>query len=607
MIIIEKIKNQFLDFFDLNIKTENNEAEKEDLEIHVESNFQLPIEYLENDKIHSLSEEVSNDLELAFPIEKESKSMYEILLDPEDSFSKQMIPNWNKYFTSDTEFLKETQNILRKMPEYQSNMMETKTMTNTSCILKIWKNTKENKYFLEKYNYMEWDMLKFLNEDSFFLQLLFCIHMASPLIQFLVPLMLLIIPFIILKFSGIPFTTKQYMTTLKVLASQHSIGKIFFASSGTIGWSSLAYLIFTIGMYMFQIYQNVNLCRRFYNNIIQLNDDLCNLKTYVNYSLKSIEEFMKISNNEKYAEFNEKTLSHYKVLQELETELISIDKFTLSLPKLTTVGYLLKMYYRVHSNKEYEQSIIYAMGFDGYVNNMCKLDTFLCNRTISFAKFSENSKTSFEGIYYPAIKESEIVINDVDMKKNKIISAPNKAGKTTLIKTILINIIFTQQFGCGFYTDANLRPYKYIHSYLNIPDTSGRDSLFQAESRRCKEIINKIVNNKNDNHFCIFDELYSGTNPEEAVQAGNAFIKYLEKFKNVDFILTTHYLDICKKFNNSKKTENCKMKVDVDEEGTFNYKYKLLKGVSNLKGGIKVLQDMEYPEEILNNLKEKSP
>ena len=149
MIIIEKFKNQLLDLFDLNIKTENNEAEKEDLEIHVESNFQLPIEYLENDKIHSLSEEVSNDLELVFPIEKESKSMYEILLDPEDSFSKQMIPNWNKYFTSDTEFLKETQNILRKMPEYQSNMIETKTMTNTSCILKIWKNTKKTSIFLK--------------------------------------------------------------------------------------------------------------------------------------------------------------------------------------------------------------------------------------------------------------------------------------------------------------------------------------------------------------------------------------------------------------------------------------------------------------------------
>ena len=117
MIIIENFKKQFLNFFELNTTTQDNEHEnenEEDLEIHVESNFQLPIEYLENDKIHSLSEEVSNDLELAFPIEKESKSMYEILLDPEDSFSKQMIPNWNKYFTSDIEFLKETQNILKK-------------------------------------------------------------------------------------------------------------------------------------------------------------------------------------------------------------------------------------------------------------------------------------------------------------------------------------------------------------------------------------------------------------------------------------------------------------------------------------------------------------
>ena len=80
MIIIEKFKNQFLDFFDLNTKTNDNEAEKEDLEIHVESNFQLPIEYLENDKIHSLSEEVSNDLELAFPVEKESKSKKDAIL-----------------------------------------------------------------------------------------------------------------------------------------------------------------------------------------------------------------------------------------------------------------------------------------------------------------------------------------------------------------------------------------------------------------------------------------------------------------------------------------------------------------------------------------------
>ena len=606
MIIIENCKKQIAEFFNMNTKTEDGISEEEELEITINSNFQLPIEYLEKNKLHSIPNEVSTDLELAVPIEEGSKTMYDILLDPDDSFSKQMIPNWNKQFTSDIDFLQDTQEIIKRIPEYQFNTQPIYKQTDRASILKIWKNTKENKHFLEKYNYMEWDMLKFLNQDSFFLQMLFFIHMSSPLIQFLIPIMLLIFPIIILKVSGVPFSTSQYLVALKALASQHTLGKLFL-SGGHAGWSAIAYVLFTLGMYLFQIYQNINICRKFYNNIIELNDDLMNLKYYVKYSIKSMQEFLNICNSEKYAEFNEKTNSHCKVLQELETELSSINKFTFSLPKLTSVGYLLKMYYTVHSNKKYEESIIYAMGFDGYIHNMCKITSFLENKTISLAKFSKNEKTFFEGIYYPAIDNTEAIVNNIDMNKNKIISAPNKAGKTTLIKTILMNILFTQQFGCGFYKSATLCPYSHIHSYLNIPDTSGRDSLFQAESRRCKEIINKITNNPDENHFCIFDELYSGTNPEEAVQAANAFIKYLEKFNSVDFILTTHYLKICKRFDKSKKIENCKMHVDVDNNGEFNYTYKLQKGISNLKGGIKVLQDMKYPEEILNNLKEKSP
>jgi DNA mismatch repair ATPase MutS len=55
---------------------------------------------------------------------------------------------------------------------------------------------------------------------------------------------------------------------------------------------------------------------------------------------------------------------------------------------------------------------------------------------------------------------------------------------------------------------------------LNIPDSSGRDSLFQAESRRCKEIIDIINKDKTHRHFCIFDELFSGTNPVETTKAG---------------------------------------------------------------------------------------
>ena len=159
--------------------------------------------------------------------------------------------------------------------------------------------------------------------------------------------------------------------------------------------------------------------------------------------------------------------------------------------------------------------------------------------------------------------------------------------------------------GCGFYSSATINPYTHIHSYLNIPDTSERDSLFQAESRRCKEIID-IINENPDTtesrHFCIFDELYSGTNPEEAVQAGKAFLSYLSKYPNVRFMLTTHYVKICKHFKKSAIVSNYKMAVDVMPDGNFDYKYKMKKGISKLKGGIRVLKDMNYPAEILADL-----
>ena len=44
------------------------------------------------------------------------------------------------------------------------------------------------------------------------------------------------------------------------------------------------------------------------------------------------------------------------------------------------------------------------------------------------------------------------------------------------------------------------------------------------------------------------------------------------------------------------------MDVTVLENGEFLYKYRLHKGISKLKGAIRVLKDLNYPEEILKEL-----
>jgi DNA mismatch repair ATPase MutS len=163
-------------------------------------------------------------------------------------------------------------------------------------------------------------------------------------------------------------------------------------------------------------------------------------------------------------------------------------------------------------------------------------------------------------------------------------------------------MILTQQFGYGCYESATIQPCKFIHCYLNIPDTSGRDSLFQAEARRCKDIIDIIEANPTENHFCAFDELYSGTNPEDAIASSLAFMGYISLNKNVSSILTTHYNAVCRKLRKNDKMQNYHMKTIATGDDTFQYTYKLMKGISNIKGGTKVLTDLNYPSEIVKNM-----
>jgi DNA mismatch repair ATPase MutS len=169
-----------------------------------------------------------------------------------------------------------------------------------------------------------------------------------------------------------------------------------------------------------------------------------------------------------------------------------------------------------------------------------------------------------------------------------------------VIKTTLFNIILSQQIGFGFYESAEINPYDFLHCYLNIPDTSGRDSLFQAESRRCMEILRCIIDNPNKRHFCIFDELYSGTNPYEAVAAAYGYIDYISKNPNVDLILTTHYIELCELLEKRNASAVSNLHMSVSPE-TGAYLYKIATGISSIKGGLKVLRDLEYPDEIVES------
>lgn len=569
----------------------------------IHTNFHLPLNYLDNSEIFSLSSIVCDDLELAENKTNETAlAMYDYLFLPKHQFAKEMIQKWKHDYTTNVNFLNDTKVVIENMDNYKNQCSN--YQVDCSNIISIWKDLKEDDFFLEKYSYMDWEMLKHLNESSFFLQTVSFVNVVSPIISLIIPIFFIIFPFIILKIQGIEITFEVYIEVLTTLAKNHFIGKAL-TSMKSISWDKVIYLMVTFGLYVLQIYQNVNYCNKFYHNIMKINGTLIELREYVKYSIHSMESFVEINKAcNTYQPFYEDVEGHCKKLHEILNELAVVKPFNHSLSKFSEFGNLLRCYYRLHSNKEYEECLRYSTGFEGYINNLAGVHDNLKNGVISYGDFSSQSKCEFKEQYYPPLMNESPIKNDTTFEKNMIISAPNKAGKTTILKTTMLNIIFTQQVGCGFYDSATLTPYTHIHSYLNIPDTSGRDSLFQAESRRCKDILD-IIKKYGDakyRHFCTFDELYSGTNPEEASKAGFAFLEYLSNYKNVNFILTTHYLSICKKYKKSKHIKNYMMVVNVLENGHFDYTYKMGDGISKIKGALRVLKDMEYPEEIIQTI-----
>jgi len=550
--------------------------------------FKLPIEYLDENVIHTLTDVVASDLELVSATA--SEPMYDILLKPKHSFAKNMIGQWKKKFTSDTEFLKQTQQIIGKTAASNSTI-------DCESISTIWKDIYETPGFHDRYSYIDIDKFHFINHSSKFLGVWTVVNLLSPLFSIMLPLILLVAPFVLLKIQRVPIEFNTYIDVLKNIAKQHAIGKVF-NSMNDFSMNNLIYVVFTVAMYAMQMYQNVKSCIRFYKNINSVNTNLLTLKTFVDHSIASMQEFLeKNAGLSRYRGFCHDISLHCHYLLSLKEELKDVKSFSFGVSKCFEVGYLLKCYYSLHSVADYKQGLQYAISFEGYRSNLESLGECIQQGSLHFGEF-DAGKTVFKNQHYPT-HETNCVPNTINLKKNLIITGPNASGKTTQLKTTAINIIFSQQFGLGFYESASITPYTHIHSYLNIPDTSGRDSLFQAEARRCKEILDIIDLEEESRHFCIFDELFSGTNAEEATSASFGFLKYLQKRENVDFILTTHFVKLCKmvKKADNLKIENYKMDATLDGNNIV-FHYKLIKGISKIKAAKLILIQMGFPEEI---------
>lgn len=533
----------------------------------------LPIEYVSN---HTLTEVLKNDLE--------STTLYTNLLGPSP-----LLDQWCSFYTTDLSFLRQTQKCIRKY--------KVKDYACESFRDKYYPFIQETN-FIDKYQYMGFKFLRQLNESSVFLHSLSLYNLASPILSLLSPLMMLILPFMILKLQNIPITISGYIEHLRGMFVRTSIYQLLF-NIQSLSLQNRVSALFSLFIYGLQVYQNTLSCLSFYRNITRIYQFLMDYQNHLKQSIQMAEEMERSMDYSSYAPFGKELLRQKDRMNRLLYSLGQITPCETIYAKVGQIGILMSLYYDLFMIEENHHTVEYSFFLHDFNRDMRAIRKAVRSKRIQKCTFGE--KSEMNGMYYLPHQETKIR-NKVDLSKNLIISGPNASGKTTLLKATCLNSILSQQFGYGCYTSATILCYDHFHSYLNIPDTSGRDSLFQAEARRCKDILDEITRTPTERHLCIFDEIYSGTNPNDAVSCAKLYLRGLNRHKpRVDYLITTHYIELCESFQ--KDNQVCVKKMSVREkEEQLEYDYTLVDGISYIHGGLYILKQLNYPSSLYESV-----
>ena len=539
--------------------------------------FNLPIQFINKQK--NTSKNIKDDLEI-INSKTELNSVYNELFNPQTEYGKQMLINISNNYTTDKAYLKETQ----KLYEVYKPNLNNEIFTDFDNKLK---HLKENKNFLKDFQYLDIKQLHFLNKNEMFLQLFSLYNIGSPAFSLFYPLIIFLVPFVLLRIkrNDLPFSV--YKKILFDQLKKSSFGKLHVIFNNEVEVFKKIYIFITFGLYVFGIYQNIKSCIKFVKNIKEIQQTFTQCKIYLEYILNEINKLLKCCKNLKtYSMFANSFKTHIENIKNLSENISNLGK--ISIKKPTSIGSALLILHSIRYNDDLNDSFNFTFGFIGYIDTYLGLQKNIKENKINKVIFTKKN-TEFKKFYHPLITSNKIIYNDVKLDNNIVLSGENASGKTTLIKSICLNILLCQQIGYGYFSSGKLNPYHTINSYLNISDNNDKDSLFQLEAKKCKEILDEIKLNKKHRHFCIFDELYSGTNPEDAVEAAYKYLKYIGTL-NSNYIITTHYKNLCKKMEDCEKVVNKKMESHI-----------FIDGICQSKNGLNILKELNYPKELLNN------
>ena len=178
-----------------------------------------------------------------------------------------------------------------------------------------------------------------------------------------------------------------------------------------------------------------------------------------------------------------------------------------------------------------------------------------------------------------------------------VITGPNAGGKTVAMKTVGILTLMTQ---CGFdicaSEDTEISVFEKI--FVDIGDNQSIENALSTFSSHISNIAN-IMRKSNNKTLVIFDEIGSGTEPNEGASLA---IAILEEFYQMGVILvaSTHYGEIKRFATEHPHFENAGMMFDKE---TLEPMYKLIIGKSEDSNALFISKKMGIKDKVLQRAK----
>ena len=190
---------------------------------------------------------------------------------------------------------------------------------------------------------------------------------------------------------------------------------------------------------------------------------------------------------------------------------------------------------------------------------------------------------SIQGFRHPFVKDAQK--NDWNLTKGNIaiFTGSNMAGKSTTLKA-LVSTIWLAHCGLPVPADAMTAPiYDAIYTSINLPDSlrDGR-SHFMAEVLRIKEVLMQA--RSGERCLIVLDEMFRGTNAQDAYEASVAVNQLLLEYPNCHFLISTHILEYAKYFEHHPACQFYYMESEIKDD-RFICSYQLKEGISESKVG----------------------